>query len=68
MSRDMSGKAIGLHFNELPKTNRTLFLIEIPEVNFIFFECGFCPGIPQAEMVIMVGWGTIGQYLTFQRT
>ena len=51
---------------EVAEANCSLFFVEIPEVDLVSFERGFRPGIPQTEMMVMVGGRTIGHHFASQ--
>ena len=51
---------------EITETNRPLFFVEIPEVDLISFERGFRPGVPQTEMMVMIGRRTISHHFASQ--
>lgn len=43
-----------------------LVFVEIPEIDLVSFERSFRPGIPQTEMMVMVGGRTIGHHFASQ--
>ena len=51
---------------EATEANRPLFFVEIPEVDLVSFKRSFRPGVPQTEMMVMVGGRTIGHHFAAQ--